>query len=113
MWDGNSLFCRLASMWRFCNYKNFSELEVEYLLVISMTSDFINGGQGQFKVIVLILTSKSCKKSSVRKSFKLCRDQIVSGSLLCSFTAPLKVVGNEKVGGSRRCHMIDIGLGLW
>ncbi len=26
---------------------------------------------------------------------------------------PLKVVGNEKVGGSRRWHMIDIGLGPW
>jgi hypothetical protein len=25
----------------------------------------------------------------------------------------LKVVGNEKVGGSRRWHMIDIGLGPW
>jgi hypothetical protein len=25
----------------------------------------------------------------------------------------LKVVGNEKVGGSRRWHMIDIGLGSW
>jgi hypothetical protein len=25
----------------------------------------------------------------------------------------LKVVGNEKVGESRRWHMIDIGLGLW
>ncbi len=25
----------------------------------------------------------------------------------------LKVVGNEKVGGSRRWHMIDIGLGQW
>jgi hypothetical protein len=69
MWHGNSLLSGLASMWRFCNYNNFSELEVEYLLVISMTSDFINGGQGQFKVIVLILTSKGCKISSVRESF--------------------------------------------
>ncbi len=25
----------------------------------------------------------------------------------------LKVVGNEKVGGSRTWHMIDIGLGAW
>ncbi len=25
----------------------------------------------------------------------------------------LKVVGNEKVGVSRRWHMIDIGLGQW
>jgi hypothetical protein len=25
----------------------------------------------------------------------------------------LKIVGNEKVGGSRRWHMIDIGLGPW
>ncbi len=25
----------------------------------------------------------------------------------------LKVVGNEKVGGSRRWHMIDISLGPW
>jgi hypothetical protein len=25
----------------------------------------------------------------------------------------LKVVGNEKVGGSQRWHMIDIGLGPW
>jgi hypothetical protein len=28
-------------------------------------------------------------------------------------TVLLKVVGNENVGGSRRWHMIDIGLGLW
>ncbi len=28
-------------------------------------------------------------------------------------TVPLKVVGNEKVGGSQRWHMIDIGLGPW
>jgi hypothetical protein len=25
----------------------------------------------------------------------------------------LKVVGNEKRGGSRRWHMIDVGLVLW
>jgi hypothetical protein len=29
------------------------------------------------------------------------------------FKLVLKVVGNEKVGGSRRWHMIDIGLGPW
>jgi hypothetical protein len=29
------------------------------------------------------------------------------------FISSLKVVGNEKVGGSRRWHMIDIGLGPW
>jgi hypothetical protein len=62
-----------SAVWQACGgfvtTKNFSELEVEYLLVISLTSDFINGGQGQFEVIVLILTSKGCKISSVRESF--------------------------------------------
>jgi hypothetical protein len=37
--------------------------------------------------------------------------------VLCGFKARkesiLKEVGNEKVGGSRRWHMIDIGLGQW
>jgi hypothetical protein len=32
---------------------------------------------------------------------------------LPSLNLYLKVVGNEKVGGSGRWHMIDIGLGPW
>jgi hypothetical protein len=28
-------------------------------------------------------------------------------------SVPLQVVGNEKLGGSGRCHMMDIGLGHW
>jgi hypothetical protein len=36
-----------------------------------------------------------------------------SVSVQCFWLCILKVVGNEKVGGSRRWHMIDISLGPW
>jgi hypothetical protein len=45
----------------------------------------------------------------VHLQFVLLQNNLMISAVLCL----LKVVGNEKVGGSRRWHMIDIGLGPW
>jgi hypothetical protein len=72
-------------------------------------SDF-NESTGTF----FVLSNRSASKFA--KSVKITKISVYTKSL-CSNKAGilpiLKVVGNEKEGGSGKWQMIDIGLGLW
>ncbi len=62
-------------------------------------------------------TGGKWEKSSIRKILIILLGHLwiveLTHIYIIAFKLTLKVVGNEKRGGSRRWHMIDVGLVLW
>ncbi len=102
----------------FLNYYNFIADDKLFMMNLS-GGNWVGAGRhlqvfcAKCPQILEKVKRKNCKNGLHLRISALALDRDNSTNTIISLKNSLKVVGNEKEGGSGKWQMIDIGLGLW